>query len=151
MKYLWDERALIDLAPHFSFGAPSVDGPWVFGMVEKWIRKVKMFNVPDRKGSTLIPILRKHVHPQSTIWSDEWPGYVSVKDYFCDHKTVCHKDFLIDPETTVHTQSIECLWSHAKLNILRNKRGNNLIFFQSHLSHMQFGAVDLVSSFWCQE
>ena len=58
-----------------------IDGPWVFGMVEKGTRKVKIINVPDRKASTLIPILRKHVHPQSTIWSDEWRGYVSVKDY----------------------------------------------------------------------
>ena len=47
------------------------DGPWVFGMAERNTRNLKMFYVEDRKASTLVPLLRKHVDPQSVIWPDE--------------------------------------------------------------------------------
>ena len=57
-----------------------VDGPWVFGMIQMGTSKVKMFYVPDRKASTLIPILIKHVPPETTIWSDEWRAYVIWSD-----------------------------------------------------------------------
>ena len=67
----------------------------MFGMVEKGKIKVKMWNVPEKKASTFIPILRKHFYTQSKIWSDQWSVNVNVKDYFYNHKTVCHKDFFI--------------------------------------------------------
>ena len=47
------------------------DGPWVFGMAERNTRNLKMLYVEDRKASTLVPLLRKHVDPQSVIWPDE--------------------------------------------------------------------------------
>ena len=114
------------------------DGPWVFGMVEKGTRKLKLFYVEDRKASTLVPILHQNVHPGSTIWSDEWRGYQGINEFFESHQTVKHAENFVDPETGANTQLIECIWSHAKLNILRNKRGTNLTLLQSHLSFFCF-------------
>lgn len=114
------------------------DGPWVFGMVEKGTRKLKLFYVEDRKASTLVPILRQNVHPGSTLWSDEWRGYRGINEFFASHQTVKHAENFVDPETGVNTQLIECIWSHAKLHILRNRKGTNLTLLQSHLSFFCF-------------
>ena len=43
------------------------NGPWVFGMIQSGTRKMKMFYVPDRKESTLLPILRANIHPETEI------------------------------------------------------------------------------------
>ena len=110
------------------------DGPWVFGMIESGSRKMKLFYVPDRKESTLLPILLAHVHPETEIWSDEWKGYVNLGNYFRRHRTVKHKENFINPETGLNTQLIECVRSHAKLNLLRLKRRTNITLLQSHLS-----------------
>ena len=72
---------LIDLDPtrnsrRLNYGERE-NGPWVFGMIQSGTRKMKMFYVPDRKESTLLPILLAHVHPDTEIWSDEWKGYVN--------------------------------------------------------------------------
>ena len=112
--------------------------PWVFGMIQSGTRKMKMFYVPDRKESTLLPILRANIHPETEIWSDEWKGYSNLHLYFEKHRTVKHKDNLIDPETGVNTQLIECVWSHTKLSILRIKKGTSLTLLQSHLSFFCF-------------
>ena len=47
------------------------NGYWVFGMAEVNNRKIILFYVEDRKESTLLPILLEHVHPETTIWSNE--------------------------------------------------------------------------------
>ena len=114
------------------------NGPWVFGMAEVNSRKIKLFYVEDRKESTLLPILLKHVHPKTTIWSDEWKAYVNLQNYLEKHETVCHSENFIGPETDTNTQLIECPWSHTKLNIMKNKRGTNITLLQSHLSFSCF-------------
>ena len=114
------------------------NGPWVFGMAEVNSRKIKLFYVEDRKESTLLPILLKHVHPKTTIWSDEWKAYVNLQNYLEKHETVCHSENFIGPETDTNTQLIECPWSHTKLNIMKNKRGTNITLLQSHLSFFCF-------------
>ena len=114
------------------------DGPWVFGMVQKGTRLVKLFYVEDRKASTLVPLLRKHVHQDSTIWSDEWKGYRGINEFFRCHQTVKHSENFVDPSTGANTQLIGCILSYAKLEIMRNRRGTNLTLLQSHLSFFCF-------------
>ena len=133
---------LIDLNPtrnsrRLNYGERE-NGPWVFGMIQSGTRKMKMFYVPDRKESTLLPILLAHVHPDTEIWSDEWKGYVNLGLHFKVHRTIKHKENFIDPNTGVNTQLIECVWSHAKLNISRKKKGTSLTLLQSHLTFFCF-------------
>ena len=110
----------------------------MFGMIESNSRKVKMFYVEDRSAETLIPLLRAHVHPDSTIWSDEWRAYGTLGEYFRKHETIKHEINFVDPNTGANTQLIECVWSHTKLKILRNSRGTTLTLLQSHLSFFCF-------------
>lgn len=44
-----------------------VDGCWVLGMVERTPeRRIVVIVVPDRKANTLIAILKRYIHPEST-------------------------------------------------------------------------------------
>ncbi|ORD96482.1 hypothetical protein HERIO_1597 [Hepatospora eriocheir] len=115
-----------------------VDGPWVFRMAEQGSRKVKMFLVEKRDRDTLLPLLLKHVDTQSVIVSDGWKAYCGLILYFCGHNVVNHSENFIDPTTGCHTQLIECIWSHAKLKIMANKRGTIISLLQSHLSFFCF-------------
>ena len=115
-----------------------LNGPWIFGMIEKGTRNVKMYYVENRSAEVLIPLIRKHIHFESIIWSDEWRAYSRLGEYFAAHQTINHSQNFIDPNTEVYTQLIECVWSHAKLAIMRNKKGTNLSKLQSHLSFFCF-------------
>ena len=54
----------------------KVDGCWVFGGVElTHERRCFAVVVPDRKATTLIPIILSHIHPGSIIRSDCWRAY----------------------------------------------------------------------------
>ena len=61
-------------------------------------------------------------------------AYSRLSEHFAGHQTVNHLNNFVDPYTEVNTQLMACLWSHAKLAIMRNKRGTNLSNLQSHLS-----------------
>ena len=38
--------------------------------------------VPDRKKATLIPILKYKIKENTTVWSDGWASYFTLKKYF---------------------------------------------------------------------
>lgn len=46
--------------------------------------------VPDRKRATLHAIIRKHVHPESIIVTDDWIGYKGIEKHGYFHVTVNH-------------------------------------------------------------
>lgn len=52
-----------------------VEGMRAFGMVERTAIKRKLIiPVPDRKGYTLLHVLKRFVNPESIIYSDCWKG-----------------------------------------------------------------------------
>ena len=83
---------------------------WVFGMVDAGhIPALGYMEVVDqRDASTLLPIIRDHILPGTTIWSDMWAAYnrVSTLPGVSDHETVNHS-----------TNAIEAYW---------NRYGNNI-------------------------
>ncbi len=48
--------------------------------------------VPNRTRVALLPIIQRHVHPGTIIWSDEWAGYRNVASLpnVSSHSTVNH-------------------------------------------------------------
>ena len=68
---------------------------------------MKMFYEPDRKDSTLLPILLARVNLDTEIWSDEWKGYVNLCLHFKFHRTIKYKWNFIDHNTEVNTELIE--------------------------------------------
>ena len=95
--------------------------------------------VPNRIGSTLLDKITENIADGSTIYSDSWKGYqtnrIEIEGFL--HATVNHKYNLIDPDTEVHTQTVERMWGSAKW---RNKRQGDsetsfgILFIRVHMA-----------------
>jgi hypothetical protein len=102
----------------------SVEGVWVFGGVER-TPKHKMFavSVPNRSGETLLKIIEENILPGSIIYSDCWAGYNEIQNRLpMVHWTVNHSKNFKDPDTGVHTNTIEGTWHGLKIKISNRNR-----------------------------
>ena len=88
---------------------------WVFGMVDaSHIPAIGYMEIVDqRDAATLLPIIRDHVLPGTTIWSDMWAAYngVTALPGVASHETVNHSIQFINPVNGVHTNTIESYWN----------------------------------------
>lgn len=86
----------------------------VLGILE---RNGKVFAVPikDRKAKTIIPIMEDTVKAGSTIYTDEFKGYISLSKNY-NHEFVNHSasEYV---SGNVHTNGIENFWSLLKRGI----------------------------------
>ena len=110
------DESLFCHKPKYHRGRASNSQIWVFGIVDTSFVPVKCFLkvVPDRKSSTLIPIINDICLPGTIIFSDEWASYQNIDKNLYLHDTVNHTLHFVDPESGVHTQNIESLWSSIK-------------------------------------
>ena len=102
---------------------PSSD-QWVFGLADTSSTPCTVYIelVPDRKASTLIPIIEKVVKPGSTIHSDQWVAYRQLNQHpNYTYQAVNHSKNFVDPDSGVHTQAIESYWAKAKLELKKIK------------------------------
>lgn len=67
----------------------------------------------------MIPIIKQHIEPGTTIYSDSWRAYDALQYENYTHKTINHKENFVDRKTGVHTQNIERLWRDVKSSIPR--------------------------------
>jgi len=91
---------------------------WVFGGICRQTKEIFIESVPDRKATTLIPLIEKHIKTGTTIHSDKWTSYnlLDQEPYSqkYDHKSVNHKENFIDPISGANTQLIERSWRDFK-------------------------------------
>lgn len=90
-----------------------VEGQWVFGGIEDGSRKCFLVAVEKRDEATLLPIIKQHVLPGTTIVSDCWKGYINLDKNGFIHKTVNHSKEFVNSEGE-HTNRIEGHWRQAK-------------------------------------
>jgi hypothetical protein len=104
-----------------------VDGVWVVGGVERTPqRKCFLLTTQTRDEWTMSQIILEHVLPGSVIHTDCWRAYNfldNLPQY--SHYTVNHSQNFADPETGVHTNTIEGTWSAIKRQIPARKRTEN--------------------------
>ena len=69
-----------------------------------------------RNKQVLIPIIKQFILPGSTIISDWWKAYNSLKNSSeFTHYRINHSENFVSPkDQTVHTQTIERLWRDLK-------------------------------------
>ena len=83
---------------------------WVFGMVDaSHIPSLGYMEIVDqRDAATLLPIIRDHVQPGTTIWSDIWAAYngVSTLPGVTSHETVNHSIQFVNPVTQIPSKVI---------------------------------------------
>ncbi|CEF61372.1 Transposase, ISXO2-like domain-containing protein [Strongyloides ratti] len=92
---------------------------------KKAVEKLRVFAVPVKKrgSETLLEVIKKHVVPGLIIHSDLWRGYNGIEDILgFKHYTVNHSVNFKDPETGIHTNSIERTWNRFKLLISARSR-----------------------------
>ncbi|KAG8230332.1 hypothetical protein J437_LFUL000603 [Ladona fulva] len=99
-------------------------GQWVLGGFERGSRKVFFSVIPDRSAATLLHHIRRNVAPGTTIITDCWKGYSSLRgDPSFRHLTVDHSENAVDPATGEHTLNIERVWREVKSFIPKYGRG----------------------------
>ena len=61
--------------------------------------------------ATLLPIIQRHVHPETVVWSDMWAAYNNVQHLppVAQHQTVNHSIEFVHSTTGVHSQNIVIL------------------------------------------
>ena len=75
--------------------------------------------IPDKKATTLIPIICEQVASNRIIRTDEHRSYSNLSGYFTSHGTVCHKYQFVNGE--INTQAVESFHNELKLEIKRRK------------------------------
>ncbi|GIX95128.1 DDE_Tnp_IS1595 domain-containing protein [Caerostris darwini] len=94
---------------------------WVFGGICRETKDSFVFTVLNSTGSTFLNKIIENIEDGSTIYSDSWKGYqtnrIEIEGFI--HAEVNHKYNFIDPDTGIHTQTVERMWGSAKW---RNKR-----------------------------
>lgn len=89
---------------------------WVFGGICRETKECFLYAVPDRRATTLLPIIAESIRPGSTIISDSWAAYggiANLNQHFT-HLTVNHTYNFVDPNTGAHTQTVERGWNGYK-------------------------------------
>lgn len=76
-----------------------------------------MSSVEDRSAETLIPIIKEHVLPGTTIISDCWKAYARLEEEGYVHQTVNHSKEFVNKETGAHTNTIESTWRAVKTSL----------------------------------
>jgi transposase-like protein len=87
----------------------------VFGMVERQGRVVAV-TVPNVKAATVMPFVVEKVLPASTVYTDEYPVYRSLRKRGYQHKRIQHAE-RIYVSGDIHTNTIEGFWSLVKRGI----------------------------------
>jgi len=85
--------------------------------------------VPNAKTKTLRPIIKENIDEGSTISSDEWCAYKTLKYHGYKHGTVKHGNGVY-VKGIHHTNSIEGFWSQLKRSI----RGTHVHVSKQHLA-----------------
>jgi len=75
--------------------------------------------VDHRDATTLVPIIHRHILPDTRIWSDKWPAYNGLNAIGYVHQTVNHIRHYVDPAPGVHTNNVEARWSACKSSFKR--------------------------------
>ena len=93
--------------------------------------------VEKRDAETLLPIIARVVQPGSIVRSDQWRAYSRISELGYQHQTVNHSLNFVDPETGVHTQTIESYWGKCKAR-LKGMRGTTEVMLPSYLDEFMW-------------
>jgi transposase-like protein len=92
-----------------------VKGQWVFGGIERGTGRTFLVAVHDRSAETLIEIIKQWILPDTTIISDCWTAYSSLREEGYTHFTVNHSIEFVNDRNGAHNNTIESTWKHIKV------------------------------------
>ena len=89
----------------------------VFGLLKRG-GKVHALIVPDTKRSTLAPIIRRSVTPDSIVYTDGYNSYDVLDVSEFHHHRINHSQSFVEGKTN-HINGIENFWNQAKRHMRR--------------------------------
>jgi transposase len=89
----------------------------VFGLLKRG-GKVYTLIVPDTKKSTLEPIIRQSVKPDSLVYTDGYKSYDVLDVSEFHHYRINHSERFVEGKTN-HINGIENFWNQAKRHMRR--------------------------------
>lgn len=133
-------------------GTVEMDETYIGGrrkMAEKFDNKTPVVGAVERGGqirakvtqdassTTLQRLLRSHVEIGSTLYTDEWRGYIRANRIGYNHNTVNHsaKQFV---NGTIHTNTIEGFWGQLKNSIHGTYHFVSPKYLQSYLNEFAY-------------
>jgi transposase len=110
----------------------------VVGMVERKGR-VRAVVAADVKGSTLLGLVKEHVLPKSTVFTDDFPSYDLLDRHINEynHRRINHSE-KIYVMGDVHTNTIEGFWSLIKTGIRGVYHSVGRHYLQTYLNEYSF-------------
>ena len=88
----------------------------VFGLLKRG-GKVYTAIIPDAKASTLLPIIRENVMPDSIVYTDSFRSYDALDVSGFHHLRINHSKLFADKHN--HINGIENFWNQAKRHLRR--------------------------------
>lgn len=89
----------------------------VFGLLKRG-GKVHAIIVPDAKTSTLEPIIRQRIRPDSIVYTDGYKAYDVLDVSEFKHHRINHSEKFVEDKTN-HINGIENFWNQAKRHMRR--------------------------------
>jgi transposase-like protein len=110
----------------------------VVGIVERKGR-VRAVVAADAKGSTLLGLVKEHVLPKSTVFTDDFPSYDLMDRHINEynHRRINHSE-KIYVMGDVHTNTIEGFWSLVKTGIRGVYHSVGRHYLQTYLNEYSF-------------
>jgi len=108
----------------------------VFGAVERK-GKVMAQKVPNTDKLTLMPEIKEHVAPNTTIYTDEMSAYEPLNQNGYKHQIVNHSSHIY-VRGNVHTNTIEGFWSLVKRGISGVHHSVSPDYLQSYVNEYSF-------------
>jgi hypothetical protein len=87
----------------------------VFGGIERGTGRTFLVAVHDRSAETRIGIIKQWILPGTTIISDCWAAYSSLREEGYTHFTVNHSIEFVNDTNWAHTNTIESTRKHVKV------------------------------------
>jgi transposase len=88
----------------------------VFGLLKRGDR-VHTLMIPNARQTTLIPIIRQTVKPDSIVYTDSFKTYDVLDVSEFKHYRVNHSKRFVDTDKNNHINGIENFWSQAKRHL----------------------------------
>ncbi|WP_201772504.1 IS1595 family transposase [Endozoicomonas elysicola] len=108
-------------------GTLEKDKPPVLGMIQRG-GQVIINMLSNVKKAIIEPFIKKHLAPQSQVYTDEYNIYDDLESWCFKHKTVCHEkgEYARDDDKDgiyeIHVNTMEGFWSLLR-SWLRPHRG----------------------------
>ena len=106
----------------------------VFGLLKRG-GKVYTKIIPDAKSSTLIPIIKAKIIPDSIVYTDTWRGYNALDVSEFKHYRINHSKLFASKQN--HINGIENFWNQAKRH-MRKFNGVPKEYFPLYLKECEW-------------